>query len=387
MSKNSNSSLRIGIVAGEVSGDILGARLIAAIRRKHPNVNIEGVAGPEMIAAGCRAIVPMEQLAVMGVVDVLRNLPRLLAIRRQLIRHFLANPPDVFIGVDYPDFNLSLELSLCKTGIKTVHYNSPTVWAWRQGRVKKIAKATRLMLTLFPFEASFYEQHRVPVRYVGHPLADEIELTVDRKRARLALNLSENARIIALLPGSRGSEIRYLAEDFIRTAQWLLARCPDLQFIAPMVNAKRREQFTAIVERIAPDLPLQIIEGQSRQVMAAADVILLASGTATLEAMLLKRPMVVAYRFAWLNYWIARFLIKIRSFSLPNLLAGKVLVPEFFQEAVTPEQLGTALLNYLENPEHVSQLTTEFNSAHQQLRRNASETAASAILDLVDLEA
>lgn len=379
--QNSSKPLRIAIVAGEVSGDILGARLITALRQQHPDCEIIGIPGPEMRAAGCQQIVPMENLAVMGVVEVLAKLPQILRTRRQLLNELLANPPDIYIGVDAPDFNLPVELKLRKAGIYTVHYNSPSVWAWRNRRLKKIAKSTDLMLTLLPFEAICYQQKQIPVSFVGHPLADEIPLVMDKTIARQTLNLPANAKIIALLPGSRANEIEKLAEIFIRTAQQCLAKHPDLIFITPMVNAARREQFQVILQRVAPNLPMQIFMGQSRTLMAAADLILLASGTATLEAMLVKRPMVVAYRFAPITAWLARRLVKIKYFSLPNLLANKELVPEFFQEAVTVENLKAAILQRLENTTLIKNLINEFDHIHHQLRLNASKSATEAILN------
>jgi len=374
--------MRFGIVAGEASGDLLGAGLIAAIKQRHPDAVFEGIAGPQMIAAGAVSLYPMERLSVMGLVEVLGRYRELIGIRRRLAEHFLANPPDVFIGIDAPDFNLGLERRLREAGIKTAHYVSPSVWAWRQRRVKKIARSTDLMLTLFPFEASFYEQHHVPVRFVGHHLADTIPLEVDKSVARRALDLPATGEILALLPGSRSSELRYLAADFIGAARWLCARRPGLTVVAPLVNAERRAQFEAVLaEQDAPP-SLILVDGHSREVMAAADVVLLASGTAALEAMLLKRPMVVAYRLAALTYWLVKRMIKVDKVSLPNLLAGEHLVPELIQHDATPERLGAAVLSYLENPQAAAAVNVRFDEIHRDLRRNASEQAAEAILQL-----
>lgn len=374
--------MRFGIVAGEASGDLLGAGLIAAIKQRHPDAVFEGIAGPQMIAAGAESLFPMERLSVMGIVEVLGRYRELLGIRRQLAAHFRANPPDAFIGIDAPDFNLGLERQLREAGIKTVHYVSPSVWAWRQRRVKKIARSTDLMLTLFPFEASFYEQHHVPVRFVGHHLADTIPLDVDRAGARRALDLPASGEILALLPGSRSNELHYLAATFIDTARWLRARRPGLTLVVPLVNPQRRAQFEALLAEQADPPPLILVDGHSREVMAAADVVLLASGTAALEAMLLKRPMVVAYRLAAFTYWLAKRLVKVDKVSLPNLLADEHLVPELIQHEATPGNLGTAVLNYLENPEAAAAINARFDQIHRDLRRNASDQAADAILQL-----
>ena len=331
--------MHIAIIAGELSGDILVAGLIHAIRAHYPDAIIEGIGGPQMLAAGFQSHYPLETLSVMGLVEVLKHYPRLKKCRDSLRDHFLQHPPDVFIGIDAPDFNLGLETILKSAGIKTVHYVSPSVWAWRQYRLRKIARACDLMLTLFPFEAEYYQRHQIPVRFVGHPLADEIPLQTDKQAARMRLNLPPQGVWVALLPGSRRNEVRQLGIPFLQTARWLLAQRSDLQFIVPLANAHLKALFTEQIAEIAPDLPLTLLDGQSREAMAAADVVLMASGTATLEAMLLKRPMVVAYRMAELTYWLAKWLVHIPYFSLPNLLAQEALVPEFLQHQVCPEKL------------------------------------------------
>ncbi|CAN5323621.1 lipid-A-disaccharide synthase [soil metagenome] len=373
---------RIAIVAGEPSGDFLAAGLIKALLQHDPNLIIEGIAGPEMLAAGCKRLVAMERLSIMGGVEIISRLPDILKIRRQLVKRWLSEKPDIFIGIDAPEFNLSLEKKLHASGIRTVHYTSPTVWAWRKGRIRTIRKATSLMLTLFPFESAFYENSQVPVRFVGHPLADEIPLRVDQAQARASLNLPATGTLVAMLPGSRVNEVKYLAEPFLRTAIWCRQHRPNLNFIVPMINQARLEQFEAIKQRVAPELPLTVILGQSRVAMAAADAVLLASGTASLEALLLKRSMVVAYRLAPLSFIAARLLVKTPYIALPNLLAGRKLVPEFIQHQVTPESLGTALLASLEQADSEI-LMREFAKIHIQLRRNASEEAAKAVLELL----
>ena len=374
---------RIGIIAGELSGDLLGGGLILALRARYPNALIEGIGGPRMLAAGFHSHYPLETLSVMGLVEVVKHYPRLLLCRNKLRAHFLANPPNVFIGIDAPDFNLGLEAILKSAGIPTVHYVSPSVWAWRQYRLKKIAKACNLMLALLPFEAQYYQQHDVSVQFVGHPLADEIPFQTDKKTARIRLGLNPKGIKVALLPGSRISEVEQLGIPFLHTVRWLLARRPNLEFIVPLANVKLKELFSSQLATIGADLPLIMVTGQARDVMAAADVVLMASGTATLEAMLLKRPMVVAYRLAQLTYWLAKRLVNIPHFSLPNLLAQKQLVPEFLQDQVLPEQLGAACLHWLDNPHQVEELTHRFIEIHHSLRLDASQQAAQAITPLI----
>ncbi len=376
--------MRIAIVAGEASGDLLGAGLIEALRELHPDAQFEGVAGARMRAAGCHALYPIEELSVMGLVEVLRHLPRLLRLRADLARHFRNARPDVFIGIDAPDFNLGLERRLKRAGIPTVHYVSPSVWAWRRGRLRGIARAADLMLTLFPFESAFYREHGLRERYVGHPMADSIAERSDRLAARAELGLATDGEMVALLPGSRRGELRYLAEPFLRTALWLRERRPALRFAAPLATPATRLMFEQIHQQVAPDLPVTIIEGRAREVMAAADVVLVASGTATLEALLLKRPMVMAYRLSGFSHWLLKRLVRTPYLALPNLLANRLLVPEFIQDQVTPDNLGQALLDFLDCPERVTQLEQVFTSIHHELRRDASRQAAQAVLELIN---
>lgn len=377
--------MRIGIVAGEASGDLLAAGLMDALRLRHPQVRFEGIAGPRMRAAGCKALFDSEKLAVMGLVEVLGHLPELLSIRHRLRRHFLADPPDLFIGVDAPDFNLRLERQLRAAGIPTVHYVSPSVWAWRQGRVRHIGRSVDRMLTLFPFEAGFYEQHGVDARFVGHPLADSIALEVDCEAARRALGLPEAGPVIALLPGSRMGEVRRLAAPFLHAALRCAAARPELRFVAPMAGPAVRSLFERTAAQVAPRLNLTVVDGDAHQAMAAADVVLLASGTAALEALLLKRPMVVAYKLAPLSYALMRGLriLRVPYYSLPNWLCGEAVVPELMQHAATPQALATALLQWLEQPQRVQALSQRFEQVHRQLRRGASAAAAEAVLELL----
>ncbi len=373
--------IRIGIVVGEHSGDILGSGLIKALLAQYPNAQFEGIAGPLMLQQGCKSLYGMEELSVMGLVEVLGRLKRLLHIRKQLVEHFRQNPPDVFIGIDAPDFNLGLEQKLKAAGIKTVHYVSPSVWAWRKKRIFKIKQAVDLMLCLLPFEQEIYQAHQVPVRFVGHTLADEIPLEVDRFEARQNLGLEQHQPVLAMLPGSRGTEVGMLATPFLTAAKLLCEKMPTLQVVVPVVNDKRRDQLLQAKAQVAPDLNLIIVDGQSREVMSACDVVLLASGTATLEAMLLKRPMVVAYKFKLLSYQIFKRMISVAHFSLPNLLAGKPLVPELLQDEVTPERLSALLQGYFESDNKV--LIESFDQLHRSLRLDASQHAAKAVLELI----
>jgi lipid-A-disaccharide synthase len=374
--------LRIGIIAGEMSGDLLGAGLIRAIRERHPDAVIEGIGGAQMMAAGCRSLFPMEALSVMGLFEVLIHLPRLLRIRRTIVKHFLADPPDVFVGIDAPDFNLGVERRLKAAGIPTVHYVSPSVWAWRKGRVKTIARSVDRMLTLFPFEADFYRDNNVPVSFVGHPLADMIPARVAAAEARAALHLPANTPLVALLPGSRAGEVARLADSFIATVHWCARHRPGVHFAVPLANATTREIFVHALGRHVGDLPVHLIDGNARQVMAASDAVLLASGTATLEALLLKRPMVVAYRLSRFTFWLAKRLVKLPWFALPNLLAGRALVPEYLQDDATPEALGAALLRCLDDTATRKELLDAFDAIHEQLRRDADHSAASAVLEV-----
>ncbi|BAZ94447.1 lipid-A-disaccharide synthase [Thiohalobacter thiocyanaticus] len=377
--------LRIAMVAGEASGDQLGAGLIHALREQlagRRELMVEGIGGPEMQAAGCRSLYPMEALSVMGLVEVLRHLPGLLRLRRRLARQLLAEPPDVFVGIDAPDFNLGLERRLHRQGIRTLHYVSPSVWAWRGYRIKRIVRSLDRMLTLFPFEAEFYRRHAVPVTFVGHPLAERIPLLPDATAARQQLGLPERGPLVAVLPGSRLGEVQRLAQPFIETLQWCLERDRGLHFIVPCASPRTRELFESILARSAADLPLTLLDGRARTAMTAADAVLLASGTAALEAMLLKRPMVVAYRLAPATHWMMKRLVRVPHYSLPNLLAGEALVPEYIQDEVTPVNLGQALLNQLHNPARRSLLTRRFRELHTELQHNADQAAAAAVLEV-----
>ncbi|WP_295456114.1 lipid-A-disaccharide synthase [uncultured Thiodictyon sp.] len=380
-----SGELRVGIVANEASGDLLGGAVVAELRRLVPGLSCVGVAGPCMLAAGCQTLFPLERLSVMGLVEVLGHLPELLGLRRELTRYFLKERPDVFIGVDAPDFNLGLERRLRAAGIRTVHLVSPTVWAWRPGRVKGIVRAVDLMLCVFPFEEDFLRRHRVPARYVGHPLADQIPLEVDRAAARAALHLPEHGTLVALLPGSRRGEMERLAVPFIETAVRCLQARPDLRFVVPLVNPRLHAYFAAQLQRLAPDLPVTLVAGRGREVIAAADCVLTASGTATLETLLLKRPMVVGYRVHPLTYQVATQLrlVKVQYAAMANLLAGRELAPEFLQDRCRADLLAPAVLALLDDQTRVAEITAEYARIHAGMRHNAAREAALAVLELI----
>lgn len=382
--RSDKGSPRIVMVAGETSGDQLGAALIEALRERFPEAEFAGIAGPRMQAAGCVAWQSSDALAVMGIFEIIPHLRRLLQIRRALVARLLADPPDVYIGVDYKEFNLSVEHRLKAAGIRTVQYVSPQVWAWRQGRVKKIASAVDLMLCLLPFEKPFYDAHGVRVCFVGHPLADQIPPHTDRAAARAMLNVPEGALCLAVLPGSRQGEVTRLGRDFAQTIAWLKQQRPACYILAPMAGGKVRELFAQALRQAGVLQNVRLLEGQAQQAMIASDAVLLASGTATLEAALLKRPMVVAYRLGRLTTFLLRNLglMKARYFSQPNLLADKLLVPEFYNEQVRAEVLGPALLAQLDRPDR-AELEQAFMQIHQQLRQNASQQAALAIMELL----
>ena len=383
--KMEQKSPLIALVAGEVSGDILGAGLINALKLHYPNARFIGVAGEQMKKAGCETLFDMEELSVMGLAEVLKHLPRLLKRRKQVIETMLEMKPDVFIGIDAPDFNLTVEEKLKANGIKTIHYVSPSVWAWRQNRVHKIKRATDLVLAFLPFEKAFYDKFDTPCRFIGHTMADVIALKPNRTEACEKLGLDESKRYVAILMGSRGSEIQFLAEPFLKTAQLLKEKHPDLEFLVPMVNEKRQAQLEAIKVNIAPELELHILQGQARQAMIAAECTLLASGTAALEAMLCKSPMVVGYKMKPLTYWLAKKLVKTEYISLPNLLTNAPLVPEMIQEECNPDNLAWSLNHYLNNDveslKQKNELKHRFTDLHKLIQCDAD---AQAVVDVLE---
>ena len=375
---------RVYLVAGELSGDILGAGLIRELQSRHPEVAFRGIGGPRMLRLGMESRFPLETLSVMGLVEVLKHLPELLKVRRTLLADALAWQPDIMVGIDAPDFNLGLERKLRDSGVTTAHYVSPSVWAWRQGRVRKIALAVDGMLTLLPFEADFYRQHQVPVSFVGHPLADEMPLENDRQGAREALGLAVDQPVLALLPGSRANEIRFMGATFLAAVEQVCQQFPDLQVVIPAATPQRSQEITALLADV-PALQgrIVVVQEQAREAMVASDVVLLTSGTAALEAMLCHRPMLVAYRMAAATHWLAKRLVKTRWISLPNLIAQEGIVQELIQEAATPEAIASELVQLLDNAAARRALETRFAAMHADLQRNASRRAADAIEALI----
>jgi lipid-A-disaccharide synthase len=373
-----------GLVAGEASGDNLGGPLIEALAARAPGSSFYGIAGPRMVAAGCEAWFPVDELSVMGLAEILRHLPRLLALRRSVIERLAAARPDAFVGIDSPEFNLRVAREMKARGVPAIQYVSPQVWAWRQGRVRTIGQSVDLVLCVLPFEVEFYRAHDVRAEFVGHPLADHLPLESGKDAAVAALALPQGGPVVAVLPGSRMSEVTRLGPPFAGTIAWLARQSKDAVFVAPMASPKVRAEFEAALAQHAPGARVTLVDGRTHECLAASDVVLLASGTATLEATLVKRPMVVAYRVAPLTNWLLRGLglFKADFFSLPNLLAGRELVPELFQHDVRPEVLGPAVLAQLERPDR-AELQAEFAAIHHRLRQGASERAAEAILDLV----
>ncbi|WP_457913922.1 lipid-A-disaccharide synthase [Candidatus Gillettellia adelgis] len=377
----SQRPLIIGLVVGETSGDILGAGLIRAIKAQVSKVYFFGIAGPLMQAEGCEAWYEMEELAVMGVVEVLWRLPRLLRIRKNLIHRFSNLKPDVFIGIDAPDFNIMLEVCLKQRGIRTIHYVSPSVWAWRHKRIFKIGAATDLVLVCFPFEKELYDRFNIPCQFIGHPTADAMPLQPDQLAARIVLGIHPKVRCLAILPGSRSAEIETLSAIFLKTAQYLCSHYTDLKVLVPLINAQHREQFKRIKAAVAPELAVHLLNGQGREAMIASNAALLASGTAALECMFAKCPMVVGYRMKPLTFWLAQKLVNTPYVSLPNLLAGKAIVTELLQDNCVPEKLAKALIPLLEDSTKHKRLKENFLALHKIICCSADIQAAQAVLN------
>jgi lipid-A-disaccharide synthase len=384
-SETNLSPLVFYIVAGEASGDILGARLMVELKQYFPNIIFKGIGGSLMIKEGLESFYPMERLSVMGIAPILGRLPELLRMRTRLCNTIVREKADCFIGIDAPVFNTQLEFNLKKRHIKTVHYVSPSVWAWRENRIYKIVKSVSLMICLFPFELDIYKKHRLPAVCVGHPLADELPIESNKKQARELLELNPDDIVLAILPGSRGSEMKFLLEPFLAAATLLKSDYPNLKVVIPCANAKRRAQLENFVEEKNIALKMRIVDGESRTVMASADAVLLASGTATLEAMLLKKPMVVGYKVSSFSYWIYSKLLKIGSFSLPNLLAKKRLVKELMQDDCTEINLHRELLQLMGKQNNES-LQEEYVQLHKALQLGGSQKAAKAIASLINGE-
>lgn len=374
--------VRIAMVAGEASGDLLASHLIAALKARLPNAVFYGIGGPKMEGQGFDAWYPLEKLAVHGYAEALRHYREISGIRSQLKRRLLADPPDVFIGVDAPDFNLALEKALKTRGIPAVHYVGPSIWAWRGGRVHKIGAAVTRVLALFPFEPALYEKHNIPVSYVGHPLADVLPIEDGRAGAREMLGISAQQPVFALLPGSRQGELEHMADTFIETAREIHLRLPNALFLVPLATRETRLMFeTALYRCNARELPIRMLFGHAHEAMMAADAVLVASGTATLEAALLKRPMAIVYKMAPLSYRLMRRMGYLPYVGLPNILAGRFVVPEFIQDDATPDNLAQALLNLYADKATCARIGEVFRDIHLQLKQNTAEKAAAAIID------
>lgn len=382
----SNTPLRIAVVAGEASGDVLAAGMIRALKRRYPDAVFEGIAGPNMQAAGCKSLFDIEVLSVMGLVEVLSSIRRILDVKNALVEHFLTHPPDVYIGVDAPDFNLRVEKALKAKGIKTVHYVSPTVWAWREKRIFKIAKATNRVLGIFPFEHEVYDKYQIPYTFVGHTMADIIPIVPDQDEARQVLGLAQNVPCLAMLPGSRRGEVGKLLPVFTQTVEKLWQDMPACQVVIPAANQARTQQIHEYLQDHLPawlnDKRVVLVESKSREAMIASDVILLASGTATLEAMLCKRPMVAAYLLSWLTHKMMQRMYKPKYFALPNILANEQLVPELLQEDVNPERLSQELFTLFSKD--TQELVASYTRLHESLKQNADERAAEAVIEVIN---
>ncbi len=371
----------IGIVVGEASGDLLGSHLMSALKAKRPDLKFVGIGGPRMQSVGMEILFPMEKLAVRGYVEVLRHYLEIAGIRRKLRAYFLANRPDLFIAVDAPDFNLDLELVLKKHGIPTIHYVSPSIWAWRGERIHKIKRAVSRMLALFPHEAEIYRRAEVPVDYVGHPLADMLPDQPKRAEMRDAMRIPARARVFAFLPGSRQSEVRQLALTYVDTAKLILEKMPEARFLVPLATRETREIFQQVIyDCDAQELPITLLFGHAQDAMIAADGVLVASGTATLEAALLKRPMVITYRMPALSWWLMKRKSYQPYYGLPNILCGRFVVPELFQDDATAQNLAQALLNLVGNKQAVAEIEATFTELHRSLRHDTAQKAAAAIL-------
>jgi len=376
----------IAMVAGEASGDLLGSNLMMAIRKEMPGVKFVGIGGPKMLAAGMDVLFPMEELSVMGYLEVLKHYRKISGIRRQLKKYLLDSPPDLFVGIDVPDFNFDLELALKQHNISTVHYVSPSIWAWRGERIHKIKRAVSHMLVLFPFEVPLYEKAGIPVTYVGHTLADILPEFPDRTLMREQMRIQPiNAKVFAFLPGSRTNEVKQLARTYIEAARIILKTLPDAQFLVPLSSRETRNIFEeAVWQAEAHDYPITLLFGHAHDAMIAADGVLVASGTATLEAALLRRPMVITYKFSAITFWLAKRKQYLPYVGLPNILAGKFVVPELLQDDATPENLAQALLNLVANKQAVADLEERFTALYYTLRQDASKTAAQAIMPLLN---
>lgn len=366
-------------MAGEASGDLLGSHLIQALKKKHAAIEFVGIAGPKMMAEGATSLFPMERLSIRGYIEVIRHLFGLLRLRRKLLAYFIDNPIDLFIGIDAPDFNFWLEKKLKNKGIKTIHYVSPSIWAWRKGRIHYIKRCVSHILALFPFEPEIYQQSGIPVTYVGHPLADMLPIEPDVNAAREGLKLKSSALVIVMLPGSRQGEVRQHAALFVKTAKIIYACHPNAHFLVPLITRETRQIFELAIFHEMESLPIQILFGHAHDAMEAADAIIVASGTATLEAALLKKPMVITYRMSNLSWKILKRMRLQPFVGLPNILAGKFVVPELLQDDATPEKLADVTIKLLNDANYITEIKEEFTKIHHSLRQNTAEKAAAAV--------
>lgn len=380
------NAVRIAMVAGEASGDLLGSHLIAALKTHLPDAVFYGIGGPKMQGQGLDSWWPMEKLSVMGYWDALKHYREIAGIRRQLKRRLLDLKPDIFIGIDAPDFNLGLETDLKSAGVRTIHYVSPSIWAWRGGRIKKIGRAVNRVLALFPMEPQIYEKERIPVTYVGHPLADIIPLQTSKQAVREKLSLPRDYPIFAMLPGSRRGELEMMAETFVETAKIIRERfLPTAIFVVPLTTRETRLQFEmAIYQKQGGDVPFRLLFGHAQDALGAADVSLVASGTATLEAAMLKRPMVITYKIAKFSYWLMKRMAYLPFVGLPNILAGRFVVPEILQDQATPENLAEALVKLYQDKDNAAAVEEAFTDLHLQLRQNTAEKAAQAVIECLN---
>lgn len=381
----SSADVKVALVAGEVSGDMLAGRLLAGLRPMLPDATFYGIGGPRMMEQGFVSEIPMDKLTVRGLFEVIPRYRELKRIQRDLRDKLLADRPNVFIGADYPGFNLGLEEQLKAGGVPTMHFISPQIWAWRGGRIRKIQRAVSHMLVVFPFEVELYEKAGVPVTYVGHPLAELIPMQPDTSAARHSLGIKEGEKVVAILPGSRSGELKYLVEPFLRAARLLKAREPSLRLLVPMASPRLRAQFEQIVAaKGLSDVELTLLDGQSHTAIAAADAVLAASGTATLEVALFKKPMVIAYKVMAASYQIMRHMGYLPWIGLPNILAREFLVPELIQHAATPEALAEAVWTQLTDEANRARLAERFTAMHHSLLRDSAQESAQAVLRLID---
>jgi lipid-A-disaccharide synthase len=372
--------IKIGIVAGEASGDLLGSQLIQALKQKRQDLEFVGIAGPKMMTQGAQSLFPIERLSVRGYVEVIKHLFGLLKLRKQLFKYFLKNKIDIFVGIDAPDFNFWLEKKLKRKGIQTIHYVSPSIWAWRKNRINKIKHAVSHMLALFPFEPHLYQSAGVAVSYVGHPLADLLPLEPDTAAARKILKLSSDDLVVAMLPGSRQSEVLQHAALLIKTAKIIRQHHPNAQFLVPLITRETRKIFQEAIFFSKEDLPIQMLFGHAHDAMEAADVVVVASGTATLEAALLKKPMVITYRMPNLSWQLLKRMRLQPYVGLPNILAERFVVPELLQDDATPEKVADAVLKIVEDADYKARIKSEFLRIHHSLKQNSAQKAADIIL-------